>query len=77
MTADCPHGDSDPALCPPCQGAAMPHPIVTDRRWSFAFRARYDGRCVGCEHPICEGDAIRMTLDDERTLYVHDGCEAT
>ena len=65
---DCPHGD-DPAICPPCQGAALPR-TVTTREWSAAFPARYEGDCRGCGFVINVGDPIRAS-DGE---YRHADC---
>ncbi len=72
---DCPHGDSDPALCPPCQGAATPPPDITGIGWSGPFPARYNGWCVGCARPITAGDILRTVLDPDDRRCVQDGCE--
>lgn len=50
---ECEHGETDPALCPPCN-RTRPRP------YGPARRAQYTGGCDGCPEPVRVGQLIRM-----------------
>lgn len=72
MTAECDHGD-DPAICPPCQGAALELP-PTPPPWGPTFRASGVGTCSGCTFAIEPRDLIVGRGIGDRHEYRHVGC---
>ncbi len=78
---ECEHGETDPSVCPPCQGAARPVVHGGLLRPAYRFRpveARYyRGSCpAGCGDPIDVGDLIgpAVEVDTDDTVWVHEHC---
>jgi hypothetical protein len=76
---ECPHGETIPEVCPPCQrdARAVARAVIdTPREWSRPFPARYAGTCDECGFDIAVGQMIRLCDDVERDRreYRHEGC---
>lgn len=71
----CSHGMPNAATCMDCMEDG---PVATAPRWVFVgdpFRSIYPGLCTGCGDPIEQGETIRRADKNERTIYVHEGCQ--